>query len=185
MHVIFLRKGTVLPLAALRKDWYLIAIAKQPAPAPHLAHSEGCDAPRVVQVTVPRVSRSCEQFSDGFKNHLLLLPSRVSIEGFKFLVVNLPRIQEHLRAPRAPALHKTHLNGRLQGCSRFFGAAWTELWPPRKKMAGNPFIFPWPKILNGRKRLKMVHTCFSNCFLPIFFQLSVPHMAPPHSRLEP
>ena len=33
-----------------------------------------------------------------------------------------------------------------------------------KKMSGNPFIFPWPKILNGRKRLKMVHA-----FLDFFF----------------
>ena len=36
------------------KDWYFIA--KQPAPAPHLAHPEGYAALRIVLVTVPRVS---------------------------------------------------------------------------------------------------------------------------------
>ena len=56
-----------LPLLTLcrtcaKKDWYFIA--KQPAPAPHLAHSEGCAALRIVLVTVPRVSRSCEHFPD-------------------------------------------------------------------------------------------------------------------------
>ena len=43
-----------------QRDWY--CIAEQPAPAPHLAHPEGCAAPRIMLVTVPRVSRSCEQF---------------------------------------------------------------------------------------------------------------------------
>ena len=51
------------------RDCYFIA--EQPAPAPHLAHSEGRAALRVVLVTVPRVSRSCEHFSDGFDLHLL------------------------------------------------------------------------------------------------------------------
>ena len=41
-------------------DWYFIA--EQPAPAPHLAHPEGCAAP----ITVSRVSRSCENLPDGF-----------------------------------------------------------------------------------------------------------------------
>ena len=43
----------------LTRDWYFIA--GQPAPAPHLAHPEGCAAVRIVLVTVPRVRRSCEQ----------------------------------------------------------------------------------------------------------------------------
>ena len=34
-----------------QKDWYFIA--EQPAPAPHLAHPEGCAALRIVLVTVP------------------------------------------------------------------------------------------------------------------------------------
>ena len=46
----------------LRRDWYLIA---EPAPAPHLAHPEGCAALRIVLVTVPRVYRSCEHFPDA------------------------------------------------------------------------------------------------------------------------
>ena len=51
------------------RDWYFIA--EQPAPAPHLAQPEGCAALRIVLVTVPRASRSCEHFPDGFDLHLL------------------------------------------------------------------------------------------------------------------
>jgi len=51
------------------RDWYFIA--EQPAPAPHLAHLEACAALRIVLVTVPHVSRSCEHFPDGFDPHLL------------------------------------------------------------------------------------------------------------------
>jgi len=50
-------------------DWYFIA--EQPAPAPHLAHPEGCAALRIVLGTVPRVSHSYEHFPDGFDLHLL------------------------------------------------------------------------------------------------------------------
>ena len=54
-------------------------IAEQPAPAPHFAHPEECAALRkpyalckpYVLVTVPRVSRVCEHFPDGFDLHLL------------------------------------------------------------------------------------------------------------------
>ena len=53
----------------VHRDWYIIA--EQPAPEPHLAHPEGCDALSIVPVTVPRVSRSCEHFPDGFDLHLL------------------------------------------------------------------------------------------------------------------
>ena len=48
----------------VERDWCVIA--EQPAPAPHLAHPEGCAALRIVLVTVPRVSRCCEHFPDGF-----------------------------------------------------------------------------------------------------------------------
>jgi len=44
--------------ADLRRDCYFIA--EQPAPAPHLAHPEGCATLHIGHVTVPRVSRSCE-----------------------------------------------------------------------------------------------------------------------------
>jgi hypothetical protein len=37
------------------RDWYFIA--EQPAPAPRLAHPEGCAALRIVLLTVPCVSR--------------------------------------------------------------------------------------------------------------------------------
>ena len=49
----------------------VLFIAEQPAPAPHLAHPDGCAATRIVLVTVPRDSRSCEPFPDGFDLHLL------------------------------------------------------------------------------------------------------------------
>ena len=48
----------------------MYSIVENPAPAPHLAHLEGCDVLRIVLVTVPRVSRSCEHFPDGFDLHL-------------------------------------------------------------------------------------------------------------------
>ena len=38
---------------------------------PHLAHPEGCAALRIVLVAVPRVSRSCKHFPDGFNLHFL------------------------------------------------------------------------------------------------------------------
>ena len=50
------------------RDWYFIA--EQPAPSPHLAHPDGCAALRIVLVTVPRASRSCEHFPDGFDRRL-------------------------------------------------------------------------------------------------------------------
>ena len=53
----------------MERDWY--NIAEQPAPAPHLTHPEGCAALRIVLVTEPRDSRSCEHFPDGFDLHLL------------------------------------------------------------------------------------------------------------------
>jgi hypothetical protein len=49
----------------LLRDWYFIA------EQPHLAHPEGCAALRIVLVTVPRVSRSCEQFPDGLDHGAL------------------------------------------------------------------------------------------------------------------
>jgi len=46
-------------------------MSEVPAPAPHLADPEGCAALHIALVTVPRVSRSCEHFPDGFDLHLL------------------------------------------------------------------------------------------------------------------
>ena len=46
-------------------DWCFIA--EQPAPAPHLAYPEGCAALRIVLFTVSCVSRSCENFPDGWR----------------------------------------------------------------------------------------------------------------------
>ena len=47
-----MRPDPTYSLAA--RDWYFIT--EQPAPAPHLAHPEGCAAIRIVLVTVPRPS---------------------------------------------------------------------------------------------------------------------------------
>ena len=47
-----------------QRDWYLIA--DQPAPALLLARPQGQAALRLVPVTVPRVSRSCEKNPDRF-----------------------------------------------------------------------------------------------------------------------
>ena len=72
-----MNKGLVLNIdfdmrsMSSRRDWCLIA--EQPTPTPHLAHSEECAALRLVLVTVPRGSRSCENFLDGFDLHLLHL----------------------------------------------------------------------------------------------------------------
>ena len=64
-------------------DWY--DIFEQTAPAPHLAHPEGCAAVRIVPVTVPRASRSCKHFQDGFDVHLLqrvrTAPVRITSRG--------------------------------------------------------------------------------------------------------
>ena len=65
--------GLIRGLLAGQRDWYFIA--EQPAPAPHLAHSEGCASLRIVLVTVPSVSRPCEHFPDGFDLHLLHAPA--------------------------------------------------------------------------------------------------------------
>ena len=52
----------------------LYFIAEQTASAPHNAHPEGCAALCIVLVSVPRVSRSCEHYPDGFDPHFLHLP---------------------------------------------------------------------------------------------------------------
>jgi len=57
------------PPRALAIDWYFIA--KRTAPPSHLAYLEGCAALRIMLVTASRVSRSCENFLDGFDLHLL------------------------------------------------------------------------------------------------------------------
>ena len=51
---------------SVQRDWH--SIAEKPAPAPHLAHPEGCAALRIVLVTVPRVSRSCEKNPDCIRS---------------------------------------------------------------------------------------------------------------------
>jgi hypothetical protein len=57
-------------------DWYLIA--EQPAPAPLPARPEGCAALRAVLDPVPRVSRSCAHFPDGFEATQTLVETRDS-----------------------------------------------------------------------------------------------------------
>ena len=62
----------------------LVLIAEQPAPAPRLAHPDGCAALRMVLVTASRVSRSCEHFPDGFDLHLLLDVGTAFEEGLQW-----------------------------------------------------------------------------------------------------
>ena len=73
----------------VERDRYFIA--EQLAPAPHLALPGGCAALRIVLVTVPRVSRSCEHFPDGFDLHLLRLRGLARPEGFRSKLRLLPR----------------------------------------------------------------------------------------------
>ena len=61
-----------------------IFIAEQPAPAPHLAHPEGCATLRIVLATVPRVSRACERLPDGFDLYLLQMNRRNWLGHSKF-----------------------------------------------------------------------------------------------------
>ena len=51
-------------------------------PAPYLAHPEGYAALRIVLVTVPRVSRFCDRFPDGFDLHPLQ-PDSLIAAGFE------------------------------------------------------------------------------------------------------
>ena len=62
-----------VPSGVLARSWNrdCYFIAEQPAPVPHLACPEGRAALRMVLDTVPRISRSCERFPDGFDLHLL------------------------------------------------------------------------------------------------------------------
>jgi hypothetical protein len=55
---------------AATREILIFFIAELQTPAPHLAHPEGCTALRIVLVTVPLVSRSCEHLPDGFGLHL-------------------------------------------------------------------------------------------------------------------
>jgi len=100
--VIF-KPGNVAADGRLR-DWYFIA--EQPAPAPHLAHPEGCAALRIVLVTVPRVSRSCEHFPDGFDLHLLLMYIR------KAHRIGEPKQPE----PELPREHSFYDTEEEEGC---------------------------------------------------------------------
>ena len=68
-------------VSQVQRDWY--CIAEQPAPALHLAHKNECAALRIVLVTVPRVSRSCEHFPDGLDLHLLQSPGAVQCQPFR------------------------------------------------------------------------------------------------------
>ena len=68
--------------STLHRDYF---IAEQPSPTPHLANPEGCAALRIVLVTVPRVSRSCDHFPDGFDLHLLRAPFKGNLYSWKVI----------------------------------------------------------------------------------------------------
>ena len=62
----------------------LYFFAEQLAPAPRLAHPDGCAALSIGLVTVPLVSRSCEHFPDGFDIHILPALATKPPEPFDF-----------------------------------------------------------------------------------------------------
>ena len=53
----------------VERDWYYVA--ELSAPVPHLVSPKGRAALRILLLTVPNGSRSCENFLDGFDLHLL------------------------------------------------------------------------------------------------------------------
>jgi len=61
----------------LRVDSRRCLITEQSAPAPHIAHPEGCVSLRILLVPVPRVRSSREHFPDGFDLHLQQAPGVV------------------------------------------------------------------------------------------------------------
>ena len=93
-----------------KRDWYFVA--EQPAPAPHLARPEGCAA----LVTVPRVSRICEHFPDGFDLHLLgeQRPPRVRV----------PLTHTHTQANErqqvtSPSAHRKYVKAAKIACPTY------------------------------------------------------------------
>ena len=68
-------------LALKERPFFKKNVAEQSAPAPHRAHPEGCAALRIVLVTVPRVSRSCEHFPDGSGSGLSNRSTGLRVEG--------------------------------------------------------------------------------------------------------
>ena len=92
-----------------QRDWYVIA--EQPAPAPHLVQPEGCAALRIVLVTGPCASRSCENLPDGFDRYLL--PSCDPQEGIIARNVTMRAVDG-----REPATNLTSEHNRICGDCR-------------------------------------------------------------------
>ena len=114
-----------------QRGWCLIA--EQPAPAPHLAYPAGCAALRIVLVTVPRVSRSCEHFPDGFDLHLLRLlpttPNRGGKSSFQTALICTTR----RRIPASPSAkngsEKCDLKQERRLSTRRQRTWWAGGWP--------------------------------------------------------
>ena len=73
-----------------QRDWYFIA--EQPAPAPHLAHPEGCAALLIVLVTVPRVnsvSLAAGRQAEGLRPYVVASPTHGRYRGTS-LIRNSP-----------------------------------------------------------------------------------------------
>ena len=124
----------------IKRDWYVIA--EQPAPAPHLAHPEGCAALRIELVMVPRVSRSCEHFPDGFDLHLLQDLKKGHVHNLSIAIKlfhTVSIVPRTFLVPTKPP--RVHL---LQGC---IGAG------PRERSVQNatgtpPRTLQWVKVIS-------------------------------------
>ena len=90
------------------------------APAPHLAHPEGCAALRVVLVTVPRVSRSCENLLDGFDLRLL--------QPLKDLPTIVRRIRSSRRRSRSTSPCRSCPKSLAGPSPRRFGCPLTRIY---------------------------------------------------------
>jgi len=114
-------------------------IAKQPAPAPHLAHPEGIAALRIVLVTAPRVSRSCEHFPDGFDLHLLQGPH----SGLQRDFVKNPLANN----PQNPTV--LHLEGQ-RVLPTDTGVPHSQETAPPPRAATGPYVYCYCRVLGGR-----------------------------------
>ena len=88
-------------------------LVMQPAPAPRLAPSEGYAALRIVLVTVPRVSRSCEHSPDGFDLHLYAIPATLVVHSTRYNTCRQSPLEpSHPRQARpGPDPHRCRLEG--------------------------------------------------------------------------
>ena len=110
-----------------KSDQYFFA--EQPALAPHLAHPvAGCADLRIVSVTVPRVSRSCEHFPSG-KELLTRWRWRVAVGEVHD---HHPHLLAHGRLRllvRSPPCTRLLFSGDTDLCVKSLRSSYTTLYP--------------------------------------------------------